>query len=58
LFSSGTGRLQQGKTVTLRYDEYVAEVDIKVLEVEVNKKIVYSWGATGEVLTKILSVRS
>jgi uncharacterized protein YndB with AHSA1/START domain len=47
-FSSGTGRLQKGKTVTLRYDEYDAEVDIKVLEVEVNKKIVYSWGATGE----------
>ncbi|GIM45322.1 ATPase [Collibacillus ludicampi] len=47
-FSSGSGRLEQGKTVTLRYDEYDAKLDIKVIEYEVNKKIVYLWSASGE----------
>jgi uncharacterized protein YndB with AHSA1/START domain len=31
-----------------RYDEYNAEVTINVLEVEENKKIVYSWGGNGQ----------
>lgn len=43
-FSSGSGRVEQGKTITWRYDEYNAEVSINVLEVEDNKKIVFSWG--------------
>ncbi|MFD2924042.1 SRPBCC family protein [Halobacillus naozhouensis] len=43
-FSSSSERWQQGKTITLRYDEYNAEGKIKVLEVEDNKKIVFSWG--------------
>ncbi|NOU75995.1 hypothetical protein GC098_32395 [Paenibacillus sp. LMG 31458] len=47
-FSSGSGRLEQGKTITWRYDEYDAQLDIKVLEIEVNKKIVFQWGATDE----------
>jgi uncharacterized protein YndB with AHSA1/START domain len=47
-FSSGSGKLEQGKTITLRYEEYGAQVDIKVLDIEVNKKIVYQWGANGE----------
>ncbi|MGO4269489.1 SRPBCC domain-containing protein, partial [Paenibacillus sp. TAF58] len=44
-FSSGSERLEQGKTITWRYDEYDAQVDIKVLEIEVNRKIVFQWGA-------------
>lgn len=44
-FSSSSERWEQGKTVTLRYDEYNAEGDINVLEVEENKRIVFSWGA-------------
>jgi len=47
-FSSSSARWEQGKTITLRYDEYDAQVDIKVLEIEANKKIVFRWGATGE----------
>lgn len=43
-FSSGTDRVEQGKTITWRYDEYNAEVGIRVLEVEENQKIVFSWG--------------
>ncbi|MCJ8014554.1 SRPBCC family protein [Paenibacillus sp. KQZ6P-2] len=47
-FSSGTGRVEQGKTITWRYDEYSAEVVINVLEVEENKKIMFSWGGYGQ----------
>ncbi|TXK77666.1 SRPBCC family protein [Paenibacillus sp. N3.4] len=47
-FSSSSERWEQGKTVTLRYDEYDAQVRIEVLEVEVNKKIVFQWGVNGE----------
>ncbi|MCO0597470.1 SRPBCC family protein [Peribacillus butanolivorans] len=47
-FSSGTGRVEQGKTITWRYDEYNAEVVINVLEVEEDKKIVFSWGGYGQ----------
>ena len=47
-FSSGTARVEQSKTITWRYDEYNAEGVIHVLEVEENKKIIFSWGADGE----------
>ncbi|MFF2288626.1 SRPBCC family protein [Peribacillus butanolivorans] len=47
-FSSGTGRVEQGKTITWRYDEYNAEGVINVLEVEKDKKIVFSWGGYGQ----------
>lgn len=47
-FSSGTGRVQQGKTITWRYDEYNAEGDINVLAVEENKQIVFSWGGNDQ----------
>jgi len=47
-FSSSSERWQQGKTITVKYDEYNAQLDIEVLEVEVNKKIMFRWGANGE----------
>jgi uncharacterized protein YndB with AHSA1/START domain len=47
-FSSGSDRVAQGKTITWRYEEYGAEVVIKVSEVVENKKIVFSWGVEGE----------
>jgi uncharacterized protein YndB with AHSA1/START domain len=50
-FSSSSERWEQGKTITLRYDEYDAQVNIKVMEVEVNKKIVFQWVASGNVVT-------
>ena len=46
-FSSSSERWEQGKTITLRYDEYDAQVDIKIMEIEENKKIVFQWGADG-----------
>ncbi|MGM0876539.1 MAG: SRPBCC family protein [Bacillota bacterium] len=47
-FSSSSERWEQGKSVTLRYDEYEAEGIINVLEVEENKKIVFSWGGESD----------
>jgi uncharacterized protein YndB with AHSA1/START domain len=49
-FSSSSERWEQGKTITLRYDEYDAEGDIKIIEIEVNKKIVFQ-GEEGHVVT-------
>ena len=57
-FSSGTGRVEQGKTITWRYDEYNAEVVIKVLEVEENKKIVFSWGDHGQETVVTITLNS
>ncbi|MDV7766204.1 SRPBCC family protein [Peribacillus sp. CSMR9] len=55
-FSSSSERWEQGRTLTLRYNEYDAEVVIHVLEVEENRKIEYSWGGNAQetVVTIIL----
>ncbi|WP_059173121.1 SRPBCC family protein [Bacillus sp. FJAT-27445] len=47
-FSSGTERVEQGRTITWRYEEYNAEGNIHVLETEENRKIIFSWGGEGE----------
>ncbi|MBZ5750027.1 SRPBCC family protein [Metabacillus rhizolycopersici] len=47
-FSSATARVEQGKTITWRYDEYNAEGDINVLAVEENKQIAFSWGGNDQ----------
>ncbi|MBD1381760.1 SRPBCC family protein [Metabacillus arenae] len=47
-FSSSSERWEQGKSITLRYDEYDAQGDIEVMEIEVNKKIVFQWGPPEE----------
>jgi uncharacterized protein YndB with AHSA1/START domain len=49
-FSSSSEQWEEGKTITLRYDEYNAEGDISLLEIEENKKIVFQWGE-GHVVT-------
>lgn len=43
-FSSSSERWEPGKTITLRYEEYQAEGTIQVVDVEVDKKIVFTWG--------------
>lgn len=48
-FSSGSSRWDAGKTVTLRYDEYGAEVDIRVLTVDPGRKIVFQSAEPGDV---------
>jgi len=47
-FSSSSDRWEQGKIITLKYKEYNAQLEIDVLEIETNKKIVFQWGANGE----------
>jgi uncharacterized protein YndB with AHSA1/START domain len=51
---TSSSRWEQGKTVTLRYEEYDAQTDIELIEVETNKKIVFRWGGeaeTGNIVT-------
>lgn len=43
-FSSSSERWEEGKTITLRYDEYDAEGEILVREVVDHQKIIYEWG--------------
>lgn len=43
-FSNSSGRLEEGKKITWIYQEYNAELTIKVIEVERDKRIVYKWG--------------
>lgn len=47
-FSSSSERWQQGKTIKLEYKEYNAIVDIEVMEIVDNQKIVYQWGEPGQ----------
>lgn len=56
-FSSSSERWEQGKTVTLRYDEYDAEGNIEVTKLEINKKIVFQWGANGEEHTVTIALK-
>lgn len=43
-FSSSSERWEEGKTITLRYEEYDAQGDIHVLNMIDHQKIVYEWG--------------
>ncbi|WP_194840917.1 SRPBCC family protein [Filobacillus milosensis] len=56
-FSSSSERWQEGKTITLRYNEYDVQGDIKILEIDENKKIVFGWGDNGDghVITILLN---
>ncbi|MBO0959798.1 SRPBCC family protein [Neobacillus sp. MM2021_6] len=47
-FSSSSERWEKGKTITLKYEEYQAQVSINIIEIEENKKVVFRWGANGE----------
>jgi uncharacterized protein YndB with AHSA1/START domain len=45
-FSSSSERWEEGKTVTLKYDEYNAQGDIEIIKIEENKKIIFHWGGS------------
>jgi uncharacterized protein YndB with AHSA1/START domain len=49
-FSSSSERWAQGKTITLRYEEYNAQGDILIKEIVENEKIVFEW-AGGRIIT-------
>ncbi|MDW4089961.1 SRPBCC family protein [Staphylococcus saprophyticus] len=44
-FSSSSERWEKGKTITLRYEEYDAELNINIERVEDNQLIAFTWGA-------------
>ena len=44
-FSSSSERWEQGNTITLRYEEYDAELNINIELVEDNQLIAFTWGA-------------
>ncbi|OXS59601.1 uncharacterized protein YndB with AHSA1/START domain [Bacillus sp. V-88] len=48
-FSSSSERWEEGKTVTLRYEEYDAQGDIHILEIQEQKKIVFEWAGNHKV---------
>ncbi|MBP2239507.1 uncharacterized protein YndB with AHSA1/START domain [Cytobacillus eiseniae] len=52
-FSSSSERWEKGKTITLKYDEYEAEGNIEILEMDTNSKIVFSWGAENDEVTLV-----
>ncbi|KOS63363.1 hypothetical protein AN161_07905 [Lysinibacillus sp. FJAT-14222] len=43
-FSSSSDKWEKGKKIALRYDEYNAKGVITVLDIEVNRTIVFTWG--------------
>lgn len=47
-FSSSSEKWTEGNTVLLRYEEYQAEVAIRIMEVAEKKKIVFAWGEKHE----------
>ncbi|MBU8878684.1 SRPBCC family protein [Bacillus sp. FJAT-29790] len=55
-FSSSSVRWEQDKTITLSYNEYNAQLDIKIVEVEINKKIVFKWGLSAEERTVTITL--
>ncbi|MBP3965395.1 SRPBCC family protein [Paenibacillus lignilyticus] len=50
-FSSSSERWEKGKSVTLIYKEYNAEVGITLLDVEADKKIVFQWAGEENIVT-------
>ncbi|WP_061809481.1 SRPBCC family protein [Rossellomorea vietnamensis] len=48
-FSSSSERWEEGKAVTLRYEEYDAQGDIHILEIQEEKKIVFEWAGNHKV---------
>jgi uncharacterized protein YndB with AHSA1/START domain len=47
-FTSSSERWVPGKVITLIYEEYGAEGDIAVTEIEANHRIVFTWGSPEE----------
>jgi uncharacterized protein YndB with AHSA1/START domain len=50
-FTSSSERWESGKTITLSYEEYNAEVNIAILEIEADRKIVFQGEGEDNVVT-------
>ncbi|MDF2721032.1 MAG: hypothetical protein K0Q59_707 [Paenibacillus sp.] len=55
-FSSSSARWEQGKTITLRYEEYGAEGDISVVDIVDNEKIVFEWNYGEDIHTVTITL--
>ncbi|TGB03639.1 SRPBCC family protein [Halobacillus salinus] len=53
-FSSSSERWEEGKTITLRYEEYDAQGDIDITEIQENKKIVFELPGDHKVTIKFV----
>jgi uncharacterized protein YndB with AHSA1/START domain len=45
-FSSSSERWEEGKTITLKYEEYNAQGDIHIKEIHKNEKVVFEWAGS------------
>lgn len=52
-FTKGSGRLETGKQVTWKWEMYNISVQVNVLEIEENKRILIDWGVYGNAPTKV-----
>lgn len=43
-FTKSSGRLESGKTVRWEWEMYNHHADVQVLELELNRKLVFNWG--------------
>jgi uncharacterized protein YndB with AHSA1/START domain len=50
-FSSSSERWEQGKTISLRYEAYNAQIEINITEIIPNEKIVFTGGPAEEIHT-------
>ena len=52
-FTKGSGRLEAGKTIRWDWEMYDVSVDVRVKEIEVNKRILMDWASAGEPATTV-----
>jgi uncharacterized protein YndB with AHSA1/START domain len=45
-FSSSSERWEEGKSITLKYEEYNAQGDIHIKEIHKNEKVVFEWAGS------------
>ncbi|WP_421385060.1 SRPBCC family protein [Bacillus salacetis] len=56
-FSSGTGKIEEGKSITWRYEEYNAEGNVNILEVQRPYKIMFTWGDPRQPTTVTITLK-
>ena len=54
--SKSTGRIEGGKTLNWKWEDFDAEHEIKVIKVEKNKLVSFKWDGSGIECTVIISL--
>lgn len=52
-FTKGSGRLEPGARVTWQWEMYGVSVDVHVLEIEPNRRVLVEWGVPGQPPTTV-----